>query len=119
MVTAVDALCAAWLEFSAVDPRCHRGHCEVGSALVMLMTLPMLPDSSRPKVVEAIAAAGALSVVPSSATSAVFRAFLATASIRTVPLSGLLDAIGTVASGRRCGLDPARAQSLHFRSVWL
>lgn len=114
-----DWLCMAWLDFvEAGGPDC-RGHCEVGSALVMLLTLPLLPDRSRHMVVDAIDVAGALGNTPSNLTVKIFRRFFATLPLRRVGSGPLFGAIRAVAAGRRCGVILGNLKSQSFRSVWL
>ena len=110
-------LCLAWLDFVEAGGSVCRGHCEVGSALVMLITLPLLPDRSRHMVVEAIDVASALGNTPSNSTVEIFRRFLAT--LRRTGSGPLFGAIRAVSAGRRCGVVLDNLKSHSFRSVWL
>lgn len=91
------------MEFSCTRPD-MRGRCEVGSALVMLLTLGALPARTQHLIFTAIAASGVLSSVPSRATSAVFADFVAARGPFLCADCALLEAVLEVAAGRPPGL---------------
>tara|TARA_B110000483_G_scaffold116602_1_gene141265 strand:- start:659 stop:1468 length:810 start_codon:yes stop_codon:yes gene_type:complete len=93
---------SAWATFCGTRPDI-RGRCEVGSTLIMLLTMHALPAHTQSLMLAAIFASGALLAAPSAETAAVFSEFVAAHAPGLCGDCALFGAVRAVAAGRPPG----------------